>query len=227
MFNKQLFDNYSKGYAENIEHRDEHHFLPWECLQNFKEHWDIEAIDFKSMYDRSFQSKMSVRLWKRDGYFPKEIMLEFIELDKEFARSMFRDLFDESKEIDGRVNRFVFHCKIFLGEVKKRKQLADAHYHDDLFMPSLYLAFNYPNDYTTYSYGLFRGFMEKLGARKIPQVDDVERYFKVMRIVQKFLMEDEALLEKLITKLEPREFYSQPTMFLAQDFEHYVLSCKD
>lgn len=227
MINKKLFDSYAERYAQVIEARDEHHLLPWECLQNFKEHWDIEAIDFKSMYDLSFQSKMSVRLWKRDGYFPKEIMLDFIDLDKEFARSMFRDLYDESKEIDGRVNRFVFHCKIFLGELKKRKQLEDAHYHDDLVMPSLYLAFQYPDNYTTYSYGLFRGFMEKLGARKIPQVDDIERYFKVMRIIQKFLIEDDSLVEKIENKLAPKEFYSEPTMFLAQDFEHFVLSCND
>jgi len=227
MFNKQLFDSYSARYTDSIEQRGEHHFLPWECLLNFKEHWDIEALDFHSMYDRSFQSKMSVRLWKRDGYFPKELMLEFINLDKEFARSMFRDLYDESEEIDGRVNRFVHHCKIFLQELKKRKQMADAHYHDDLFMPSLYLAFKYPDEYTTYSFGLFRGFMEKLGARKIPQVDDIERYFKVMRIVQKFLIEDASLIEKIKNRLTPKEFYDEPTLFVAQDFEHYVLSCSE
>lgn len=227
MINKKNFDNYCERYVQSIDQRDEHHFLPWECLANFKEHWDIDALDFHSMYDRSFQSKMSVRLWKRENYFPKEMMLEFIELDKEFSRSMFRDLFDESKEIDGRVNRFVYHCDIFLQEVRKRKQLTDAHYHDDFCMPSLYLAFQYPDNYTTYSFGLFKGFMEKMGARKIPHVDDVERYFKVMRIVQKFLLEEESLIEKLELKLQPKEFFSEPTMFLAQDFEHFVLSCRD
>ena len=35
----------------------------YECLKNFQDNWDIEAIDFRLMYDQSLSSKMSNRLW--------------------------------------------------------------------------------------------------------------------------------------------------------------------
>lgn len=225
MINKANFDKYCDDYASKLDRRDPSHLLAWECQKNFQDNWDIEALDFLTMYNKSLHSNVSVRLWKRDGFFPKEVMQDFIELDKEFSRGMFKDLFNEDKEIDGRVSRFVYHCNIFLDELKKKHKLATAHFHDDLFMPSLYLAFRYPDNYTTYSFGLFRTFMQKMGARKIPVVDDIERYFKVMRIIQKFLLQNDELVEKLENLLDDKIYYQDPSMFLAQDFEHFVLSC--
>lgn len=225
MINKSIFDKYCSDYIGIIEHRDAAHLLPWECQKNFQDNWDIEELDFAAMYDRSIHSNVSVRLWKRDGYFPKEVMMDFIALDKEFTRSMFRDLFNEAKDAEGRVRRFVYHCDIFLEELKKKHKLASAHFHDDLYMPTLYLGLKYPEDYTTYSYGLFRGFMEKLGAKNLPIVDDVERYFKVMKVIQKLMLENEGLEEKLDNWKKDAIYYQEASLFLAQDFEHYVLSC--
>ena len=225
MINKSIFDKYCSEYVAKLAKRDEAHLLPWECQKNFQDNWDIEELDFGAMYDRSLHSNVSVRLWKRDGYFPKEVMLDFIALDKEFSRSMFRDLFNEDKDIDGRIRRFVYHCDIFLGELKKKYKLASAHFHDDLYMPSLYLGLKYPEDYTTYSYGLFRGFMEKLGAKNLPIVDDVERYFKVMKVIQKLLFQNEELAAGLEVWRKEPIYYQGTSLFLAQDFEHFVLSC--
>lgn len=225
MINKKVFDKFCDSYVSKLEHRDEAHLLSWEVQKNFQDNWDIEELDFAAMFDRSIHSNVSVRLWKRDGYFPKEMMLEFIGLDKEFSRSMFRDLFDENKDIDGRVRRFVYHCDIFLEELKKRQSQAAAHFHGDLFMPSLYLALRYPENYTTYSYGLFRAFMEKLEAKNLPIVDDVERYFKVMKVIQKLILQNEDLAPKLEEWIKEDIYYQSPSLFLAQDFEHYVLSC--
>lgn len=225
MINKSIFDRYCNDYITKLESRNEAHLLPWECLKNYQDNWDIEELDFGAMYDRSIHSNVSVRLWKRDGYFPKEVMMDFIALDKEFSRSMFRDLFDEAKDAEGRVRRFVYHCDIFLEELKKKHKLASAHFHDDLYMPSLYLGFQYPAEYTTYSYGLFRGFMEKLNAKNLPIVDDVERYFKVMKVIQKLLLQNEALEDKLNNWRKEKIYYQETSLFLAQDFQHYVLSC--
>lgn len=51
----------------------------WEALKTFQETWDIEADDFKLMYDKSLQSKISNNLWANPHWFPKTVMLHFID----------------------------------------------------------------------------------------------------------------------------------------------------
>lgn len=196
MFQKSLFDDYLSRYIEELASRPNPDLKLWqECHSNFIEHWDLEKLDFKSMYSNSFKSTISTKLWKGNDYHPREVMLEFIDYDKEIVRSLFRDLLDESREIGGRMERFVFYCDQLLKEIQSKGSKFYGHYHDSFFFVSVYLTFVYPELYAFYDYKVFSSAMGKLNSRDIPSFHDFERYFKVISIFKKFIAEDRVLLE--------------------------------
>ena len=86
------------------------------------------------------------------------MILKFIQTSEDYVRYSFKDLFNENKDIEGRVDRFVFYCDQLLKEYKdsKPQSIENAHYHDDNYeMISIYLAFHFPNIYTPYNFNNF------------------------------------------------------------------------
>ncbi len=220
--NLQKLNSAVQQYKAFLKSEPQHDpYWKWESLRIFSENWDIEALDFRSMYDRSLQNSRTRRLWKRENYEPKDMMLKFIHLNSEFVRYMFQDLFNENKEVDGRVDRFVFHCDELLREYKETHPLSieNSHFHDDNYqMVSLYLAFRYPTLYAPYDFENFRQLMELLGSRDVPKVNDLGRYFKVMRTVYKFLEKDEELREIHRQRLNLHTQFGGETLLEAEDF---------
>jgi hypothetical protein len=177
------------------------------------------------MYDRSLENSRSRRLWKRESYEPKEMMLRFCELDREFVRHIFQDLFNENKDLDGRIGRFVFHCDELLAawrEVHPASKL-NAHFHDDNYqIVSLYLAFRYPAQYLLFDFDSFRRLMELLGSRDVPTVNELGRYFKVMRTIFTFLKKNEEILALHSRRLTPGLHFEGETLLVAWDFMQVV-----
>ena len=211
------------GQYKSYLHSNPQHdpYWKWESLKIFHENWDMEALDFRSMYDRSLQNSRTRRLWKRENYEPKDMMLKFIDLNSEFVRYMFQDLFNENKEVDGRIDRFVFHCDELLREYKESRprSIENSHFHDDNYgMVSLYLAFRYPDLYAPYDFELFRRLLLSLGSRDVPKVNDLGRYFKVMRTVYKFLQKDGEVLETHWQRLNQDKHFEGETLLVAEDF---------
>ena len=91
----------------------------YENLSNYRRHWDLSELDLKKMYADSFSSQVSGRLWGGTVDSPRSIMMSFIDINKEFVRSMFRDLHNESKDLSMRINRFSFHCDQLLELLQK------------------------------------------------------------------------------------------------------------
>ena len=103
----------------------------WESLQNFKLNFNLETEALRQMYDKSLQNTQTVRLWKDRQYYPKEIMLLFCDLQPEYVKFAFTDLFNENKTIEGRMDRFVFYCEELLQAYKEKYPLKieNNHYH--------------------------------------------------------------------------------------------------
>lgn len=204
-----------------ISHPQHDPYWKWESLKIFQETWDIEALDFRTMYERSLENSITRRLWNRENYAPKATMLKFIGLNREYVRQVFQDLFDENKEVEGRMDRFIFYCDELLREYKETypRSIENSHYHDDNYqMISIYLAFRFPDLYCIYDFENFKRLMEMLGSRDVPKVNDAGRFFKVMRTVYNFIKKEEGILEIHEKRLNPAKHFMGETMLVAEDF---------
>ena len=206
--NLQKIQKYIKLFKKYLKSRDrETDLYKWESLQYFQENWDLEADDLTQMYDQCLQNSQTVRLWKNQQYFPKQMMLLFCKNQPDYVKYAFKDLLNEDKSIDSRMDRFVFYCDELLKAYKEKYPLKieNNHYHHYPII-SLYLTFVYPMKYTLYDFTIFKTTMERLGSRNIPQLDDVERYFKIGRTLWKFLEKD-----KEVWRLHQRRLQSKNT----------------
>lgn len=196
----------------------------WESQAHWQSNWDAEAKDWRLMYDGCLQNSVTKRLWKREAYEPKHMMMAFIELDQYFVQSMFDDLFDENKDVHSRADRFVFYCDQLMMQYRAKypMRVDTGHYHDDNYeMISLYLSFQYPDLYAPYQAERFLTLLKRIGAANIPPAGDFPRHVKVMRTLHNFLLKDEMLLELHQARLSPQH-YADNSLLLCFDFVCFI-----
>ncbi|MBT8232872.1 MAG: hypothetical protein KJN84_09600, partial [Bacteroidia bacterium] len=192
----------------------------YENLTNFRAHWDIDELDFYEMYNKSFQSKMSNVLWGGSRNSAKSIMLEFIKLNKEFCRSMFKDLFDERKDLAMRINRFVFHCDQMLLELQNTTDKYVSHKHNPSVV-SLYLCFNDPAQYCIIDHNKYSKALHLLEARSIPEFFELERSLKLSKGLLNIMSKDEEFSNIYQSKF-PDSFKCEFNMLMVHDFYHFI-----
>lgn len=165
----------------------------WKLANVFSENWDLQTPDFKEMYKSSFS--VNSPLWIADGYFPKNAMIHYIDMHPELVRAMFADLFNESKDITGRINRFEFQCQELYKIDRGITEKVTPHYHSDKRMIFVYLAFRYPDQYPLFLFDQFKSFMTRIDSKSVPKPEEIERYIKVSRIIKGLVIKNEELLD--------------------------------
>lgn len=190
-----LIHKYKEQYKTFLATSRHDELFLWESLRTFQDNWNLEGADFKSMYARSFANTLANDLWEGQHYYPKKAMLELIDQDSNLTHGMFSELFNENLDIGGRIDRFVYHCDELSRDMMRSNPKYQNHYHDGYRMISVYLAFQYPMQYTIYSYPEYKAFMALIKARDVPGTRDIGRFFKVMRTVYSILAKDEELIE--------------------------------
>lgn len=192
----------------------------WESLRHFQQHWDVAAAEFGTMYDQSLQNSISKRLWKREAWYPKEMMLTFIEMDPDFVRSMFVGLFSEDIPVKTRILSFRDDCDLLLDRYLKAaiKPVGEDHFHGNNQMILMYLAFHFPDKYTLYDFPAFEQMMRLLKVANIPSPYELDRFVKLCQAMDKFLSKDEELMALHRSRLSPEQHYVEPSMLLVHDF---------
>lgn len=210
-----------EGYKQWLSNTRHHPFVnKWESVQHFQQHWNLDVTDPAAMFEGAFFNSESRRLWQTEQWQPKRMMTLFWRFDPLTVRMMFDDLYNETREVDGRISRFLFGCDSLLRDYKKAHptSIENNHYHDDFQMIALYLAFRYPEAYAPYSFATFQKAMIRFGAKDIPQANDLARYFKVLRTLMTFLEKDGAVVTAMQKHLHPKKHYQGKTLLLAEDF---------
>jgi predicted RNA-binding protein len=225
MFSKSQLDSLLPsflGYLEDKNCRED--YLILEILHAWQSYWNIHELDLQKIFKISLSSNISTRLWNTTAYDPKSIILEFLQKDKEMVRVMFTDLFDETKNIEGRINRFVFHSNQLFSEMKSQATMKafPSHYHDHQTL-SLYLYLQFPTKYTYYEEEKYKNTLQALGARNIPIVTPIESYHKLTSILSKFILQDEKVNNFLISSSEKRKINYLPSNGIANIFFDFIL----
>jgi hypothetical protein len=196
------------------------HFYKYAMFSRFHETWVFNTEDFPAVYDHAIQSNVTRRWWKRPNYRPKEVMQLLIRTDPDYAIHMFKDLYDESKDISGRIDRFIFYSDELLRMYRaaNRIEIVNNHY-QDMSIISFYLSGKYPEKYTLYpGREIFNALLIKLHARKTGERDDLPRFFKIMRLILQFVFKEPAMDNHL--KTTPR---NKGNLLLSHEFMYYLI----
>jgi hypothetical protein len=201
-----LLQEYIRNFAHLIAtKKDDRHVFKYEMLGHFNRVWTSDTGDFASMYEMALSSDVTRRWWKRESYTPKAMMILLMRTEDQLARHAFRDLFDESKTVANRIDRFVFYCDELLRLYKRSHPLSiENHHYQDAAMISLYLSGMYPDRYTLYPGRVpFNHALEALGAPGTGMKDDLTRFFKLTSLVFKYLTKDQTITSLIHNGLRP------------------------
>ncbi len=206
-------------YKDFLQSKENKKYLyQWETLHFFQENWDTEAMDLSEMYDTALDNQTTRRQWVGDDFYPKEMMLKFIQTEPEYVRLAFRDLFNDNKSAAGRVDRFIFYCDELLKIYKEKNPVSNEnnHYHTPE-MVMFYLANRFPDKYSLYDSKAFHRFLGIVEAKNIPISHDLERYLKVCKTINTFLQRDEEIQALHEARLDENTHYTQGDLFILNE----------
>ncbi len=197
----------------------------WECLEIFQRVWDLEALELEIIYDRALSHPTSGSLWGGNHQSAKSIMIEFIQLNREFVRSMFRDLFANQRDLSMRIERFHFHCDQLLEQYRAKNKRINHHFHHDYHMPTLYLALRYPDQFCVFDQTNFSLSLARIDAKN-PLDADLVRFSKVIPIFQSQLLQDPELMEILKEKIHLSNEQLYRSAWLSYEFYRFIAGQK-
>jgi hypothetical protein len=218
MFNKSAFDSYATEFTQEMIIKNQ--ALPyWYTAQKtFQLNWDSSQIDTAEMIEAAFD--VSTDLWSLPLIEAKHALLKFTEVNSDLLLAMFRDLYSENKSLDGRIDRFLFHCDLLLKEVNQQKILIPEHNHNK-WVVSVYLSYQYPSQYLPFDYEMFSKGMLTMKAMKVPESYEIDRYFKICRIMTKFLIKIPEISDYYSEK---QSLQIQENQLIAYDFLKFLFN---
>lgn len=132
----EIIAQYKKDFALHWE--DEKY--KWEAIKYFQDNWNINAPDFYAMFEKA--TSETKNLLTSRMFFAKGMMLEFIKLEPETTREMFKKLFDEEQPLAQRITNFINSSDIL-----KEKNPKWKNHYQNANAVSTYLWLMYPDKY--------------------------------------------------------------------------------
>lgn len=171
----------------------------WEALKWFQDNWNIKATDFADMLNRSFSQ--TYNLLASMNNFPAKMITSFAETAPEDVRSMYSDLFDESKDIYERINTFKLQSDFLL---KKYGKGAGQHYQSENAITT-YLWLRYPDKYYIYKYSEVKAVSDELGSdytfKKGAYADNLRNFYSLYNEICEHLKQDDELVNLFKSQL--------------------------
>lgn len=218
MFNKATFDAYARLYGDYLQAKSPPLPYWYQAQREFQINWDPANLNTGAMVDKSIDE--STDKWSSPINEAKQVLMAFSEINADLLLAMFRDLFDEKKALDGRMDRFLFHLDLLLSEINQKKIKFPDHHHNKRIV-SVYLSYYYPELYLPFEFDLFHKAMQNLRALKIPESYEIERYYKICRIMTRFLLQNENV-SSYFNSLK----VIMPNQLLAYDFMQFCAQSK-
>lgn len=198
------------GYKKYFPSHWKNEKYKWEAIKHFQDHWNIEAKNFGEMFksatDKTFNLLAS-------GYsYPRGMIINFAKADDSTVRQMFRDLFDESRDLAARVDAFqtaseTIRAKYDDGTWRNHYQNTNA--------ISTYLWLMYPDKYYIYKYEIIRDAATELNSEYIPKrngsIDSLFGGFDLYDEINKVICDDEKLVVMIRNAID-ETCYSDPKL---------------
>ncbi|SHI57335.1 protein of unknown function [Tangfeifania diversioriginum] len=211
---KYYIDQYKLNFK--TVHRQE--IYKWQAVKCFQENWDINAIDFTAMIDKSLlQTK---NLLDSGNYFPKRMIINNSKINPELIKPLFIDLFDEQKDLIERIRQF----QTDFSKINSKNFAGRLDYQDPRAI-IVYLVLRYPERYFLYKFTMFKNFAEKIDYDYIPvkgRFENIGQYQKLCVHIKHELIKDQEILKLHKDRLTNDCFYDENLNILTQDFIYAV-----
>ena len=210
---KQLFPRLFSGDLSG-------EIFKWQAVQCFQKNWEIEAQDFTTMLKKALRETYG--LLANMNYFPGQMIQVFAEKNPEEVRSMFRALYDESRDVYERIAEFKRKSVDLLARFGDG---AANHYQTENAITT-YLWLRFPDKYYIFKYGEVKAVGEKLGTNYQFKQGDYQRnitnFFAMYDELCEELKKDSELRTLLDSLLDAKCYRDPELKTLTVDFGFYV-----
>ena len=183
---QELVAEYKADFKENISVE----LYKWEAVKHFQDNWDLDAEDFATMLSRSLSK--TANLLASMSNFPRKVIIQLAERFSKEVKSLFLELFDETKELKGRIDSFA----VGIDELYSKWEDKDGknHFHN-LNVISTYLWLRSPSKYYIFKPSVAKRMFEGLRNENIKtnKSDAVIKTYELFDSISAVLCNDEEL----------------------------------
>jgi len=149
-----LISKYKRDFSKYI-HLE---FYKWKAVKCFQDNWNVDADNFEDMLSRALSKTNN--LLASTNNFPRRMIRKYAKSYTERTRGLFLDLYDESKDLAERIQRF----KDDIISIHKLWDTTGTknHYQNENVI-STYLWLKYPDKYFIYKPSVAQSLFRKLG----------------------------------------------------------------
>ena len=177
----------------------------WQAIKCFQDNWDIDAEDFAGMLKKALKEIGNI-LDSRNN-FSGDMIKSFAEKTPDEVRNMFVELFDESKDVIGRILKFKEKAQELLE--KYGDESKPNHYQNEHAITT-YLWLRYPDKYYIYKFTVAKNVSQKLDAgyvfNKNTFRQKLEKFYALYEELHTEVIKDEDLIALLKSQLTETEY---------------------
>lgn len=221
MFNYDKLANALAEYKNAFPERWEDENYKWFAIKQFQDNWDINAENFGEMFAKA--TEKTFNLLASMNNFPRQTIIAYSEVDDEAVRAMFINLFDESKSVEERVEKFQTDAEQI--RMKYNPGTWQQHYQRPMAI-TVYLWLRYPEKYYIYKYSVCRATALALENEFVPKKGKTEQNLQgndaLFEAIREYIVKDEEL-QQMYKDVLTAEYYQDVTMRnVAFDLGFYI-----
>ena len=199
---KELIANY-KSYIKTTKMVDEKY--KWELIDQYAGRPDVNATDFeKEITDVKFGNLVYQMAPAAAKHIARENPEEF--------RELFKYLFDDSRSLDDRIERF------YVNSLRLYKAAGGQHgHHQDERTISAYLTYHQPNKYVFFKDSFYKEFCSILGEKPAKKNQKYSHYLRLLKtFIADYIEQDQELIN-MVMEYIPEYYDGSNNLLLAQD----------
>ena len=205
---KLLIENYKK-HIKSSKLKDE--VYKWELINEFKGKPNTDAVDF-------YQEVKSIKFKNLVYAMGIAVLNDLTEVKPEEMRSLFKNLFDESKDLTDRITKFSTDSLKIYRDLGRTLQ-----HHQDERSIATYLTYHNNEKYTLYKSSFYKRYCQLLGINEAEKNKKYIHYLKLIdELIENYIKVD-AELTDLVKSYIPKFYDGSNNKLLAQDILYTML----
>lgn len=226
---REILKYYIEEYKKDFERINRDEIYKWYILAEFQKNWDIKAVDFYNMLNKAIPETVNTKYAKvknnllpiASGFSARNLILLWVQNEPETVRQMFKELYDENKDLLMRINQFMNSAEALFQKYKKENENNNG---QDLRAISVYLWLHYPKKYYIYKYSTYKACAEKLKCNKLimGRNENIKLIADIYNEIKSVIKEDEILINLSKKRLNEDCYQDENLNLLTMDVVYFI-----